>query len=161
VPVVVSDTSPVVALANLGLLHLLEKLFAQVLVPPAVAVELQRPRQQAAPIPLEAVPFLRIQRPQDDGLVQRLQMRLDPGESEAIALALEVRAEYLLVDEFRGRWEATRLGLRTTGVLGVLLMGKAAGLIPQISPLVDRLRQQFRFFISDEIASEVRRAAGE
>lgn len=54
---------------------------------------------------------------------------LDPGETEAIALAVEIGADLLLIDERKGRREAKLLGLRTTGLLGVLLEAKKAGLL--------------------------------
>jgi predicted nucleic acid-binding protein len=44
--------------------------------------------------------------------------QLDPGESEAIALALEINANLLLIDERRGRTEANRLGIRITACWG-------------------------------------------
>jgi predicted nucleic acid-binding protein len=59
-------------------------------------------------------------------MVEQLQntAQLAPGESEAIALALEINADLLLIDERRGRTEANRLGIRITGLLGVLVEAK-------------------------------------
>jgi predicted nucleic acid-binding protein len=83
-------------------------------------------------------------------MVEQLQntAQLDPGESEAIALALDINADLLLIDERRGRAEANRLGIRITGLLGVLVEAKQRSLIPVVQPLMDDLiaTSQFRVF---------------
>ena len=83
-------------------------------------------------------------------MVEQLQntAQLDPGESEAIALALDINADLLLIDERRGRAEANRLCIRITGLLGVLVEAKQRSLIPVVQPLMDDLiaTSQFRVF---------------
>ncbi|WP_081980725.1 nucleic acid-binding protein [Neosynechococcus sphagnicola] len=103
---------------------LLPQLYSQVTVPEAVDRELA---DIDPPVPgtLEAqsAAWLQVRQVTDLSVVQLLQneARLDPGESEAIALALELNADLLLIDERRGRAEADRLELRITGLLGILV----------------------------------------
>ena len=63
----------------------------------------------------------------DAALVRHLKLLLDVGEAEAIALAIEIQADLLLLDERRGRVVAKELGLAVTGLLGVLLVAKQQG----------------------------------
>jgi uncharacterized protein len=80
--------------------------------------------------------------------------RLDPGEANAVVLAIELKATQLLIDERLGRIEAKRQGLRITGILGVLLAAKRRGLIPIIRPILDRLIDEANFRISDRLYNE-------
>jgi predicted nucleic acid-binding protein len=72
----------------------------------------------------------------DQERVQELRGYLDPGEAEAIVLAIELRADLLLVDERRGRRVASAAGLAITGLLGVIATAKRAGLIDLAKPLL-------------------------
>ena len=86
---------------------------------------------------------------------------LDPGEAEAIALALEMSADLILVDERDGRSAAERAGLRVTGVLGVLLRAKNEGQIQLIKPEIDALRTRAWFFLSARLQEKALEIAGE
>ncbi len=90
-----------------------------------------------------------------------LALELHLGEAEAIALALEMKAEYLLIDEREGRTLARQLGLRITGVLGVLLRAKRRGQIEAIKPEIEALRSHARFFIAPALESAILAEAGE
>jgi predicted nucleic acid-binding protein len=86
---------------------------------------------------------------------------LDPGEAEAIALALELSADLILLDERDGRSVAERAGLRVTGILGILLRAKDNGQIQSIKPEIDALRTRARFFLSARLQQKALEIAGE
>lgn len=94
-------------------------------------------------------------------LVTTLRERLDPGEAETIALAVECQPAWVLMDEREGRHTAQRLGIKTVGVVGVLITAKARGLIPQVGPLLEQLRQKAGFFLSDRVIHDARAFCGE
>ena len=161
---VVSNTSPLSSLARIGRLNLLCKQCSQLLVPEAVVKELRDP---ASPPALKTVDqalqegWIIPAQVRDRRLVRLLTSELDLGEAEAIALAMETSAGLILIDELEGRRTARRLGLRVTGVLGVLLRAKKAGQIRSLRREVEALRKQAHFFISPRVEGDVLRAAGE
>lgn len=143
---------------------MLNSLYGQVIIPLAVANELRRGGQEDPQIEqVLALGWLEIKQASDRRLVSELQTtcRLDKGESEAIALALELRSDELLIDERLGRREASRLGLSITGLLGILLVAKKQRLVSAIRPLVDDLIREAGFRISLQLYKEVLVAAGE
>ena len=76
-------------------------------------------------------------------------------------LAIEERANILLIDDLRGRQEAARHGLTITGVLGIFLLAKRRGLIDAIKPLIDGLIQSIGFRVAASLYEDVLRSAGE
>jgi uncharacterized protein len=159
--IVVSDTSPLRALAHLDLLVVLEVLFGHVVVPPAVDTELLQPPLGLPRVDVRTLNFVRIQAPSDLEAVQKFMETLDPGESEAQALALELSAKAILIDEAAGRAVVRRLGLLPIGVLGILVRAKQRGLVSAGGRLIDRLRGELGFFISAALKDEILRNAGE
>jgi hypothetical protein len=97
----------------------------------------------------------------DRMLVAALSLDLDPGEAEAIALAVETNADLLLKDERRGRVAATRLGRRVVGVLGILIDAKLRGIVPAVRPLLDSLTTNGGFRLRQELRRRVLESAGE
>ena len=160
--IVVSDSSPLIALADVGQLRLLHELFSTVLIPEAVYEEIVlqgagRPGAEA----VQAAAWIEQRDVANTGVADVLKLELDEGEAEAIALALETGADLVLLDERRGRQRATRLGLRVTGALGVLLEAKHQHLLAAVRPVLDALRNQADFWISDDLYRHVLHLAGE
>ncbi|MER3433540.1 MAG: DUF3368 domain-containing protein [Leptolyngbya sp. ERB_1_1] len=159
---VISNTSPISNLAAIGKLSLLQHVYGSITIPQAVADEIAKVATiyfQAASVPSQS--WITIQAVKDLPTVQRLQSeKLDAGESEAIALAIEVGAELLLIDEQLGRKIAVKEGLEITGLVGVLLEAKSKGFLSNIKPIVDDLMTQARFRISSQLYAEILRLAG-
>ena len=153
--IVISDTSCVTNLLAIGEEVLLERLFAEVVIPEAVWREL---RQEHERLP----GFIRIVAIRDVRLAQHLASDLlDEGEAEAIVLAEELAADFLLMDETAGRAVATQRGLRVLGLLGVLRRAKDLGLIAAIRPLLAALQNDAGFWVSPELRQRVLEDAGE
>jgi len=161
VAIVVSDTSAIAALCHLGLGELLRSFYQEVIIPPTVAMELKNPLGRRPIVDVAQFPFITIRAPQDLVRVAELQTELERGEAEAIALAVQLAAEWLLIDEDLGRQVASRLGLKITGVLGILLRAKGAGMIAAVAPLMDRLTAEIDFHIAADLRNRVIRLAGE
>jgi uncharacterized protein len=163
--IVVSDTSPITNLAAIGQLDLLRQLYTTIVILGAVynemvavgklvpgAVEVQTLSWIQTQTVATAQSVIDIQANQND---------IDLGEAEAIILALELKADLLLMDERRGRILATSYGLSVTGLLGVLLQAKRNSLILAVKPLIDQLIQEANFRVSSELYATVLQTAGE
>lgn len=159
---VVSDTSVLLNLCRVSAEGLLRGLFAEVWVPPAVAAEFLRladgrPRFRGLALP----DWVRISPAVKVPPEVRACADLDAGESEALSLALEMRASAVLVDEAAGRSAARMLNVTSIGVAGILLRAKQRGLIPAVRPLLTQLHEEAGFWLSPVFESEVLRLAGE
>jgi len=152
--IVVSDTSAITALLQVGRAALLKELYGEVLIPEAVHKELLRTH---AALP----PFLRSEQVVSGSEVQRLRAELDLGEAEAIALAKERHADLLLMDELEGRRVALREGVRFIGLLGVLVQAKQVGLILSVRQLIADLETIADFRLAAEIKAVALKKAGE
>lgn len=159
---IVSNTSPIINLACIDRLDVLPALFGEIAIPDAVFHEIAVAHPDApGASDVRTAPWVRRRSVVNRPLVDSLRLELDPGEAEAIACAVEANAQLLLIDERRGRLVALRLGLATTGLMGVLLLARKKGLIVSIRPLLDDLRRVAGFWIGDALYAQVLREAGE
>jgi predicted nucleic acid-binding protein len=162
--VAASDTSPISSLALIDRLDLLPCEFDNVCIPDAVRAELDRIPCAAAKTAIERgmqAGWLRLRPVRNARLAAALASDLDSGEAEAIILATEIQADYLLIDEKKGRVFARQAGLAVTGVLGILLRAKAMGRLSSIKAEVEALRDRAGFFIAPALEQEVLRSAKE
>lgn len=159
---VVSNTSPLTNLAAIGQFALLHELYGTIQIAEEVWEELNAFGQ---PWPgsreVANAPWISQNQVKNKELVQALRRDLDRGEAATIALAIELNADLVLLDEQDGRRAAQRMGLRPLGVLGVLLQAKKKGLVSAVKPHVDDLRQTAGFYLSDAVYQTVLNLAEE
>lgn len=147
---VVADSSVIIVLWRVQRLNLLHQLFGEVVIPAAVATEISVQGKPGSTL-LSETDWIKPASLFDITLADRFisgaegMPRLDIGESEAIALALELKANALLVDDRQGRMVAKQMGIRVIGVVGILLLAKRVGLISEIRPVLDALVEDVGF----------------
>ena len=160
--IVVADTSVILNLALVGQEELLAALFGEVLVPPAVESEFARLAASQGRFAALCLPaWVRVRGPAMIPSAVSRHAELDPGESEALALALEIHADGLLIDEAAGRAVAIKLGLTPIGVLGILVRAKRHGQLAAVAPVIEALLERAHFRVAPELVQEVLRLAGE
>ena len=163
--IVVSDTSPITNLAAINQLNLLQRLYTRLVIPTAVYNEMVRvDKLVPGAIEVQTLPWIQTQTiaaSQQVKMLRESEENIDLGEAEAIILALELKADLLLMDERRGREVAMRYGLQVTGLLGVLLQAKGNRLIPAVKPLMERLIEQADFRVSNQLYATILEFAGE
>jgi len=140
--IVASDASPINYLVLIGAEHVLQLLFGEIVIPPAVERELTHRNTPAVVKTWMAQPpqWLRVQAPS----TVRADLDLDAGEVEAISLSLELHAEALLIDDRKGSLAATRQGLNTVGTITVLEFAARKGLLSLDDAFARLLKTNFR-----------------
>ena len=159
---VVSNASPLISTARIGKLDLLHQLYGEVFIPEAVWHEVVvKGAGEPGADEVKAATWIKIQSVTNTTLVHALRQELDAGEAEAIVLTMEMQAELLLMDERVGREVARHLGLRYTGLIGVLVEAKHKGVLSAVKHLLDALRDIAGFRIRDTLYERVLQDEGE
>ncbi len=160
--IVVSNTTPLIGLASIGRLELLPKLFGVIYIPQAVFDEtVTFGREEGGAKHLVAIAeWIKVVSVQDRLAVDVLLDEMDLGEVETIILAGEMKADWVLMDEKKGRRKLVQLNIPKIGTIGILLKAKELGLISVMKPEIEKL-QKVGFSIAPVIVNEVLRQAGE
>jgi len=147
---IISDTSCLIVLTNIGELDLLHQTYGTIITTTEVATEYG-----------EVLPkWVEIKAAEDKNLQQVLELQIDKGESSAIALALEMPDCTVILDDYKARKVAEKLGLEITRTIGVIIKAKLKGIIFSIQPHLDKLTQT-DFRITAEIRQQALKQAGE
>lgn len=139
---IISDTSCLIILSNIGELGLLQKVYGQIITTIEIAIEYG-----------ESLPeWVEIVKVNDPYRQQLLEMQIDKGESSAIALALEIPDSIIILDDYKARKIAEQLNLTFTGTIGVIIKAKQKGIIPSIKPMLEKIKEtNFRLSIALEL----------
>lgn len=135
--ILVADASELIALAFCDSLNLLDAIFGNVLVPTTIFNEVTATDKPQSAL-LQSYLKDKIRRVDMQWYIY-LDVFADAGETEAMLLYKEITADYLLIDDKRGRKIAKINQINTIGSLGVLLQAKRFGLIPHIAPLLEQI----------------------
>jgi predicted nucleic acid-binding protein len=141
VRLIIADTSPINYLLLIGHIEILPALFERVILPAVVCKELRHPKAPKVVAAWIANPPAWVEiRQVPSGSVDNMLIALDPGEEDAIALALELHADLLLIDDEDGVLVARSKGLEVTGTLGLLSRAAQRGLV-DLADAFERLKR--------------------
>lgn len=160
----VANASPLIALAKIDRFSLLKRLFREIVVPEAVWEEVVvrgagRPAAELA-VSAEQEGWLRRRVVKDTLAVTVLRATLGAGEAQAIVLAQEVEATWVLLDDDLARAHADRIGLKVKGTAGILLAAHTAGVLGNLEAVLDELRTQ-GFWLGNRIYNAILSEASE
>lgn len=155
---IVSDTSPITNLIQIGQLHLLQQLFEQIIIPKKVYQELSNYEHHQV---IKKHKWIIVKEVTNKQAVRQLSTYLDLGEAEAIVLAKELQAHLLIIDERKGRKIALEQGLEIIGLLGILVQSKQAGYVHKLKPILDQLIDEIGFRVSKNLYQLVLKSVNE
>jgi predicted nucleic acid-binding protein len=148
--IVVTDASCFITLEKIDGLQLLNALYKQVITTPEIAAEYGK----------RLPDWVDVKAVLDRELLYTYAETVDIGEASAMALAVEIHADLLIIDDAEGRRFAKKLELNITGTVGVILSAKLNSIIPTVKPYIIKI-QQTNFRISEWLISQVLKDAGE
>lgn len=158
-PKIVSNTTPIISLLKLNRLELLQEFYNRIYIPTAVYNEIEAGKTKAYYKDLSKIDWISIVEIQDKQAVKYF-LDLDTGEAEAIVLATELNADLIILDEKLGRFHAKHADLKVTGTIGILIKAKSEGLIKELKPLLDELKDK-DVWISEKLKNEILKKTGE
>jgi len=160
--IIVSNTTPLIAFSSLQKFDLLKKLFGKLYIAEAVYHEATIAKKEKDNLAFEIAQadWIQTVKVKDRLAVDVLLDELDLGEAETIVLAKEINADWILMDEKKGRRKLTQLGLAKIDTIGLLVKAKEIGLLAEIKPEIKALTET-SFNLSESVINTVLRQANE
>lgn len=152
--IVVSDTTALTSLIKAGMEHILARLFGEVRIPQEVAGELLRFHSSLPD-------WCLVYPAKEDPLFDSLRRAVDAGEVEAIALAVDLRADFVLLDDKKGRRQAEALGLTCLALPALMVAAKRQGIITSVAEAFATLATKGRYAVAENTAAVLLRSVGE
>ena len=150
---VISNSSPIIALSSIGKEDLFSSLFNKTIIPQGVYDEVFDNKIYTLNNNISLnFDIIKLKNPE---FVNLLNMRLGPGESEAIALAIEQSVDRIILDDREARKVAESLGLRIIGTVGLLLLAQKKGFIDKVKPLIYEMVESVNFRISKSLIDSI------
>jgi predicted nucleic acid-binding protein len=153
--IVVSDTSCIGYLIIIDKLFLLKENFSNIIVPQIVHKEILQLSNKYNLTKYLSADWITSLAITNESLYNELLKQVDEGESEAIVLSKEINAGLLLIDERKGTLLARSMGIKTIGLLGVLLLSKGKKIISFVQPILDELITNTTFRIDKNLYKNV------
>lgn len=159
--IIVADAGPLIFLAKLDRLNLIQNQGEEIYLPKAVFSEIQAKKDDASVEIIKAAKsWLQVEKVKNQEAVHLLLADLDIGEAEVIVLANELKADRLLLDDLDARRFARRINRPIIGTLGILLTAKLQGKIPSVHDEILKL-QGHGFWAAETLITQILSAAGE
>ena len=157
---VIVNATPLIILCHIDQLVLLKKLYTKIIIPQAVYQEVCAKRDSACQQINDNLGWIQVCDISDPSERKMYQAKLHAGEVEVMILAHEMNADLLIIDDKAAKKTAKYLGFTVTGTLGVLLKAKKTGLIQEVCPLLQAIRES-GFYLSRTVSNMVLLIAGE
>jgi len=157
---VICNTTPLLYLHQLGLLHIIPAICENILIPPAVVSELKAGKEQGVDVPdVEEYSWIQVKSP-ISASANSLIRDLGDGETEVLLLALEHHGSLVILDDNLARRYAVLNKIMVVGTCGLLLKAKSCGMIPDVSSIISQLENK-GFYLSNDLKEHVIRLANE
>lgn len=157
---VIVNTSPLFYLHRAGCLDCLEKLYGEIVIPEAVALELEEGRRIGEDVPvIKNYRWIKVRKVTIPAFIKIIS-DLGRGEAEVLALGCEEKEPLLIIDDSLARRIAKLQAFKFTGTAGVLLKAKKEGHIAEIKPLIEKLREA-GFYLADKLIADILKMSGE
>lgn len=149
--IVVCNSTPLIGLAKVRKLGILQQLFHEIAIPYEVYNEIViRGEGKPGSAEVKDAKWIHKKKVKDKTSVEMLAKYIGKGEAEVLVLGKELKADWLIIDEDKARNSAFAAGFRVIGLVGILAVAKRLKLIEEVKPVLDELKYQ-NFYLDKDI----------